>query len=454
MIDEAARLRTIRAAFPDEGLFAEKEWLLSPEPFQISDALYQQLEKLGHRLHLFVRACNELYQRSASGKQPGWIADYLDRGKPPELVEFSRRKEFRNDIPRVIRPDLVLTEEGFTLAELDSVPGGLGLTGWLNETYARLGYEVVGGERGMVDGFAAIAPNADILVSKEAATYRPEMEWLAGRSRISDPRPESEKPGERGARVVEAETYAPERKPDSEIENPKSIYRFFELFDLPNIASAHAVMEAAVRGEVQVTPPFKPYLEEKMWFALFWLRPLREFWRRELSERHFLELQKHIPYTWLLDPQPLPQHAVIPGLEIQSWQELVGFSQKQRELILKISGFHETAWGSRSVVLGSDVPQGEWQAAVEHALAEFNVHPHILQRFHKAKSLEQRYFAAADVVETMRGRVRLCPYYFLIDGKAELRGALATICPADKKLLHGMKDAILAPTAVAEEKAR
>jgi hypothetical protein len=49
----------------------------------------------------------------------------------------------------------------------------------------------------------------------------------------------------------------------------------------------------------------------------------------------------------------------------------------------------------------------------------------------------------------MHGRVRLCPYYFVVDGKASLRGALATVCPADKKLLHGMKDAIMVPTAVA-----
>ena len=27
-------------------------------------------------------------------------------------------------------------------------------------------------------------------------------------------------------------------------------------------------------------------------------------------------------------------------------------------------------------------------------------------------------------------------------------GILATICPADKKILHGMKDAIMAPCAV------
>jgi hypothetical protein len=428
------RLAAIRAALPPEGLFADKDWLLSPEPFVIDAKLGEQLEKLGHRLNLFNRACNELYQRSISGKQPAWIADYLDRGKPPELVEFSRRKQFRADLPRVIRPDLVLTEEGFTIAELDTVPGGIGLTQWLNATYAGFGtHDLLGGATGMLDGFRAIlGESADILVSKEAATYRPEMQYL---SRLSG-----------GALTVhEAESFSPL----STLHSQPSLYRFFEHFDLPNIPSAPAIMQAVGDATSTITPPFKPYLEEKLWFALFWLRPLREFWRRELSERHFLELQKVIPYTWVLDPQALPQHAVIPGLEIQSFEELKHFSQKQRELILKISGFHETAWGSRSVVLGSDASQVEWQTAITDALAEFPHHPHILQRFHKGRLVDQSYLnPASGQIETMRGRVRLCPYYFVIEGKAELRGALATVCPPDKKLLHGMKDAIMVPTAV------
>ena len=271
---------------------------------------------------------------------------------------------------------------------------------------------------------------ADILISQEAATYKPEMEWIARHT---------------GQRVLDAESF----NPQSAIRNPQSLYRFFELFDLPHLPSARAIMDAVASGAARITPPFKPYMEEKMWFALFWLRPLREYWRRELSERHFLELQKHIPYTWLLDPQPLPQHAVIPGLEIQSWEELMHFSQKQRDLILKISGFHETAWGSRSVVLGSDAPQAEWHTAVHDALAAFPTHPHILQRFHKGRLVEQPFHDPdTGGISTLRGRVRLCPYYFVENDRAELRGALATICPADKKLLHGMKDAILAPTCI------
>jgi len=51
-------------------------------------------------------------------------------------------------------------------------------------------------------------------------------------------------------------------------------------------------------------------------------------------------------------------------------------------------------------------------------------------------------------VVRMSGRARLSPYYFVSEGTVELAGILATICPADKKILHGMKDAILVPCAV------
>jgi hypothetical protein len=49
----------------------------------------------------------------------------------------------------------------------------------------------------------------------------------------------------------------------------------------------------------------------------------------------------------------------------------------------------------------------------------------------------------------MNGRVRLCPYYFVAGDDARLGGVLATICPQDKKIIHGMADAIMAPCRVA-----
>ncbi len=436
MLAQSDRLAAIRDAFPKEGLFAEKDWLISPDAFPIAKKFVAGLEQLGHRLFVFQRACNQLYQLSIKGKQPEWVARYLDAGKPRELIELSRRKEIRDDLPAVIRPDLILTEDGYVIAEIDSVPGGIGLTAWLNQTYSAFDNEIIGGTDGMLEGFRSVLPNGgDIVISQEAATYRPEMEWIAARLK--------DRHRDAGWRVVPAENYEPR--------DGRTVYRFFELFDLPNIPKIENTLRANAEGRIRITPPIKPYLEEKMWFALFWMQPLREFWRRELGDKYFIKLQEVIPYSWLLDPTPLPQHAVIPRLEIHDWREAARFSQKDRDLLLKVSGFSPLGWGSRGIALGADLPHSEWQRRIEHALATFESSPTILQKFHKGRLADHRYRdPESGELKTMKGRVRLCPYFFVEQDRVKLRGALATIAPADKKFLHGMRDAILVPSRIGE----
>jgi hypothetical protein len=436
MVVQDNKIDIIRKAFPKEGLFAEKDWLLSPDAFPIEKKFLTELEHLGHRLFVFQRACNQLYQLSVKGKQPDWIFRYLDAGKPKELIEFSRRKEIREILPRVIRPDLILTDNGYIIAEIDSVPGGIGLTGWLNQTFSKFEKEIIGGADEMLDGFATVLPNGgDIVISEEAATYRPEMEWLSARLK--------EKHSDRDWRVVAAENYEPK--------DGRDVYRFFELFDLPNIPKIDNLLRANAEGRAAITPPIKPFLEEKMWFALFWLKPLHDFWRRELGEKYFLKLQDVIPYSWMLDPTPLPQHAVIPRLEIHDWREAAKLSQKERDLLLKVSGFSPLGWGSRGVSLGSDLAHAEWEKRIDNALATFDSSPTIMQRFHKGRLFDHRYWDPdSSELKTMKGRVRLCPYYFVENDKVKLRGALATIVPADKKFLHGMRDAILVPSRISD----
>src|SRR5437763_16094766 len=75
---ESEKLDAIRAALPPEGRFADKDWLISPDPVPISEKFASELEQLGHRLFVVQRACNQLCQLSLRGKQPGWIATYLD----------------------------------------------------------------------------------------------------------------------------------------------------------------------------------------------------------------------------------------------------------------------------------------------------------------------------------------------------------------------------------------
>lgn len=435
-MDKLDRARRVAEALPEGGLFHEKSWRVSPDAFAITNEFADELDRLGYRLVKFQQACNLLYYQSVRGKQPTWIAELLDRGKPPELIEFARDQRFRNDLPRVIRPDVILTDDGYVLAELDSVPGGIGLTAWLGEIYASLGEDVLGGANGMLTGFASIFDGGEIIVSEEASTYRPEMEWIARRLNVQA--------GEgRHWNVTDAaprESFA------------ANVYRFFELFDLAHVPCADSLMREAKAGNVHVSAPFKPWMEEKLWFALFWLKPLESFWRQELSERVFLALRKAIPYTWLVDPEPLPVHAVLPRLDAHDWEDVANLSQKQREFVLKVSGFSENAWGSRGVVVAADVPQTEWKNELHAALAAYQTHPHILQEFHKGRLVEQVWWnQEEDVLVTMKGRVRLCPYYFSTGDRVKCSGALATVCPADKKLLHGMQDAILVPAAVRDD---
>ena len=414
-----SRVAHVAAALPPGGLFDAKTWRMAPEAFPISAREKEELERLGHRLWVWMKACNLLYRQSVEGRAPEWIARWLDAGKPAELVAHSRARALKQELPCVLRPDLILTDGGWVMTELDSLPGGLGLTAWLCQTYAALGQEVIGGADGLLKAMRRLHPEGPVVIAEEAATYRPEFEWLFGADR-----------------VVAAEGYR---------FNGEPVYRFFECFDWLGLDS----IRETCKPEVRMTPPLKPYLEEKLWMALYWLRPLREFWRQQLGERYQKDLDAVIPQSWVVDPMPLPPHAVLPGLEVQSWEEVKQFSQKQRDLVLKISGFSPLAWGSRGVTIGLDVSQDVWAEALTAALDGFATAPYIMQRYHKARRVRHPVWdEERKAVVMMEGRVRLCPYYVVDSDQPVLRGVLATLAPADKKVIHGMADAAMVPVRV------
>ncbi len=432
----SARARFVRQARPADGLFAGHDWRVSPHPFALGEKLAAELEALGRVLLQFYRAVNLLYRQSLEGRQPEWVAQWLDLGKPADLLRLQRASPFKHEVPRVIRPDLLITEQGVSVTELDSVPGGIGLTAWLNETYARMGAPVIGGAEGMLEGFAGIfggAPRVHIVVSDEAATYRPEMRWMAGK--------------------LGAERFLVQDEHFSDFAENDAVYRFFELFDLANVPSSTRLFEMAAAGSIRLTPPPKPIFEEKMLLALLWNRNLQEFWRQQLGGRFFERMLRLAPYGWVVDPTPLPPHGSIPRLNLTRWEQLKTLSQRERELILKVSGFSAHAWGARGVYLGSDLSHADWSEAVDRAIQGFSNSPFVLQEYHRPRGVDIHWFdAEADRVVPMHGRVRLCPYYFVTgDGdaaRARLGGVLATICPADKKIIHGMSEAVFAPCSI------
>jgi len=514
---------SIKSALAAQPLFEAKTWQLSPEAWPLTREQVGQLEQVGTACLEFHQALETLYLRSVAGKNllrnkplvAPWVAEYLDRGKPAGLVQHARDNRLRGVGSPVLRPDLLLTDHGFALTELDSVPGGIGLTAFLNRLYAAEvpsdKYQVpsfadptqnpkpktqnlepvLGAGDAMVEGFyqslAALLPHKRtpviaLLVSDEASTYRPEMQWLArelqkqGR-RVCCLRPENVFPLG-GALFFDV---------DGTPEKIDIIYRFFELFDLKSIRTAPYFFEAWNNGEVVIAPPMRHFQEEKLALALFHHHLLQDFWTENLGARSLKLLRQLIPMSWVMDPTPLPPGAVLDGPRVggralADWDQLAQASQKERDLIIKISGFHETAWGARSVVLGSDCSREEWQAGIERALRLAPTNLHVLQEYQKPRRVRHPVYrpapeggatvgqpsraaaapeasspaalakdsASAVAVVKEEGRLRLCPYYFVIGNEVRLTGALATFCPPDKKIIHGMQDAVLLPCRIAD----
>lgn len=467
---------------------ATTRWRIAPQPFMLSPEDLRFFETLGTHLLAFYRGVNRLYLDSARGTQPAWVAAYFDQGKPDSLVAAGRLTPWKEHLPAVIRPDIIPTDDGpnrhrMVMTELDSVPGGIGLTGALGRAYGTMGdalqvtrdantatthhpspvtchpFKIVGGPDGMIRGFAAMLRHLQgdrrgaiaVVVSEEAKDYRPEMTWLASRLREQE-RLDVVCLEPQDVRFAEEGLSWRDEEGERQI---ALLYRFFELFDLPNVPKAELILYSAKQGRVAVTPPFKPALEEKLAFALLHHPSLAPFWREELGEDTFGLLAGLMPRTWTLDPSPVPPAAVIPELRVgekavADWRDLASASQKGRRFVVKPSGFSELAWGSRGVSVGHDLPQSEWAAVLDQALASFATTPYVLQEFHKGRQFHLTYEDRnqGDVVP-MAGRARLSPYYFVVGDRAELGGILATVCPLDKKVIHGMRDAIMIPCAVA-----
>ena len=431
-------------------------WRVSPEPYYLSSEEILFFEDLGCHLLKFYTVLNSLYSDSVKGKIPSWFAQYLDAGKPDDLVAYSRMKRIRGDLPGIIRPDIMVTAKGFSITELDSVPGGFGLTARLMDLYSSMD-EIVGmSEGGIPEAFYKMAESVSgekscvvaIIVSDEANDYWGEMSSLSQHLNDKGFPVFALKPQE----LIFREEGLFFKKNNNEVK-VDVLYRFFELFDLKNIPKAELIMYSCKKGRVKITPPFKPYLEEKLAFSLFKHPVLTSLWEKELGCETFSILSHLIPETWILDSREVPDYAVIPGLDIggklvQNWKELISLTKKERELVIKPSGFSPESWGSRGVVIGHDVSAEVWGKTLEDSLAKFPEGSSVLQVFHKGRRVRVRYRdSGTDSIVEMESRVRLTPYYFLIEGSARLAGILATLCPHDKKKIHGMSDAVLIPCA-------
>ena len=252
--------------------------------------------------------------------------------------------------------------------------------------------------------------------------------------------------------------FTEERPPDLRTETGDQpiavIYRFYELFDLLNIPKSefvqYAIKKDRVASRLRISRPWKKSRPLPSSIIRSCDRSGKRNWAK-----HFSAPDDH--HAAYVDSRPCTDSAVrhnsrfaMGGRAVMNWRDLATATQKERHFVIKPSGFSELAWGSRGVSVGHDMPQTEWAAAIDNALASFPTTPYILQEFHKGRLYELDYFDPSGEISSadVRSRPPL-PLLFRDGEKTELAGILATVCSADKKVIHGMKDAVMVPCAVA-----
>lgn len=448
----AARLKDLHV-YGDEAAEGPP-FLIAPQPSPLPRILAQRLDEIGDDLAAFQTAMNDLYRRSEKDPGLAFVAEYLDRGKGESLLLHGRLNRLKRELPLLIRPDIFVTDQGLKITEVDSVPGGFGILAALQDVYSDIGFPPLGGGCGVIDSFmeamgtaaSVERPTVAVVVSDESADYRPEMQAMArlcagrrGRLEVLHPRE---------VRFAEDGLALPDGTPID------VLYRFFELFDLKNVPKWELFLYAAKRKTVLLTPPAKPYLEEKLQAALLFHERLEPLFRDALGADRLRRLKDLFPRTWIVDGREAPPQSQIAGLRVRgrpvgSFSELKGLAQSERQRwVLKPSGFSPLAWGSHGVHLGADLPLNDWDQAVDRALEAWKAgeSPWVLQEYHKPVVVSSEVLLD-DRPEPFDARARYCPYYFRIGGRVRTSGVLVTLCPKDKKIIHGMADAIMAPAA-------
>ncbi|MDP3058621.1 MAG: hypothetical protein Q8N36_04110 [bacterium] len=426
----------------------QTSWRISPAPLLLSAPQTEALRHVGKTMLAFYRVADSLYYRSLAEKKLFFVAEYLEKGKSDTVIKLMRSERFRGALPFIMRPDLLWTESGFVATEFDSLPGGAGILAGMEQLYGELGFAVSDTAGAFISAVKSIHKNDLFLVvvSDESAAYRSEMTYLVSALNLSGvpaaiARPEEVQLREDGVLFRD--------------QRVGTVYRFFELFDLESVPHGLELLRMAEKGKVQVFPTPKAHLEEKMWFALLRYPQLRPYWEKEMGVNGYSSLLKLIPKSYILDPQPLPAHAVIGGLrqhghEVNDFRDMLNLSRGERNFVIKPSGFSSAAWGSHGIALGKELSTKSWNDELDRALSSYSVSPHLLQEYHYSLIQEMEYMAhdTGDIL-SFRGKYRYCPYFF-VDGKRSYSGGiLITAVPVEKPLIHGMTDAVLCPAILA-----
>lgn len=366
---------------------------ISPDPFKLNKSQKKELEDIGEVICNYMDSCIELYKTNSS------VHELLDRGKPEEY------KNAQNIKYLFLRPDLILTNSGFSVCEIETSPFGLGLAEVLNRAYGNEGYDTVVQENQLKNYIQSKVGNTGtIAYSDKVKAFKGQLEFMANQLFSGN------------GKIWTA------KKIGTESISSKEIYRAFylnEQFTDKNIAKLFNEKHIYI-------PTSTPQFEEKALLSFIWDSRFTQFFISKLGESEFKLLRKLIPKTWVLGEEQYVDEGLPQGKK--SSIELANIGKSNRKFVLKQSGFiSSSSWGEGVAFLHK--MGGQKASEMIKSALEDKRHLYIIQEFTQGKVIPMEYLNSNGERVNSNARIRLTPYYAYVGReKGKLIAAKVTGC--------------------------
>jgi hypothetical protein len=329
---------------------------VAPSPLELSSEQKNEVQRIGHDVVHYFSTVDELYKSNSE------VAEILNTGKPEIfLIERPLRYLF-------VRPDFIITEEGFKICEMETSPFGLALAEVLNQAYRQGGFETMVADDTLPQFVRANTPmEGRIIYSNKTKSYAGQMTFLA------------EKVFSGKGRAWEA-SKADEITP----EKLEHIYRGFYLSEYLEDPVVSDMLEKQIKKESALMPSPTPHMEEKAILSFIWDKRFEQYLRKQLGQATFDHLRGVIPPTWIVGQE---KHFA-PGLpaNMSSTTGLATLSRSKRTFVLKSSGFSVHSSWAEGVNLLHEKSATQTKELLQKASDDVNS-LYVVQQFTKGKNV-------------------------------------------------------------------
>lgn len=389
---------------------------VTASPFYLSKEQANEVGTIGVDITGFFHAADELYRTE------GVVHELLDTGKP-DIFLLDRPAEYI-----FVRPDMVITEDGFAVCEIETSPFGLALADILNRAYIGAGFETVVGEKVLETYLKASTPNEGTVVfSNKTKSYAGQMEYLARRLLSGAGR-----------------NWRSSIASDTDLNNAASIYRGFYLSEIETDPSIKILLDSSDSRGILSLPSHTPHIEEKAILSFIWDKRFEKKLKSQLGAASYAHLRRVIPPTWIVGQEKY----FAPGLPngYESSADLAKLSRRARAFVLKSSGFSSTSsWAEGVYFLGKKSAVVDEEMLLKAAADKTALH--VVQAMRKGKDYRIQYTEDGRQIP-MNARIRLTPYFATNSSRqGELVAAKATGCE-NTDLIHASSSSINAAVAV------